>query len=168
MCWVSQLFFSTLSIVLILYWYFRTKFPLLLLLLILLSSYHHHHNYPQLITIFSFQVLILQPVVKLSACYLHHEFFPSLSGFPTHCCVHHPWQSVTINVQHLHTFTVYYQHPSVCPQIKATTRQTMNVWRSTDGSACNHSYNGKYWILRVCVCSLRYLTCNPRESYCHL
>ena len=43
--------------------------------------YYHHHNYPQFITIFSFQVLILQPVVKMSACFLHHEFSPLLSGF---------------------------------------------------------------------------------------
>ena len=45
------------------------------------------------------------------------------------------------------------------------------VWRNTEEPSCNHccsEKSSKYYILWVCVCSLRYPACNAHAPCCHL
>ena len=47
-------------------------------------KYHYYnHNYPLLGAIFRFQLLTLYLLLKMSSCYVYHEFSSSLPGFPT-------------------------------------------------------------------------------------
>jgi len=46
----------------------------------------------------------------------------------------------------------------------------MYVKRNTEARSCNHCYGGRTMsmIQPVCICSLRYPTCNAHAPHCHL